>query len=221
MTYTLWQLIATLNEWFFPGSYLEKNYINICRCNNSSDFHDISLYHRHLHDVTGTSSCFWRIQPYIEFIDILVQANRFTLHQCIKINRFVCKIFAFRTQNDRLFLFRVLQADFEATSKVVSSVNMESSGGYDMWQNFMPIRVEQHSLIFSKISGYCVRVFYQKRRTHIFLCLVFDHDRLLRIPVTTIKSVPPLRYMFTRRVVLGQCLVLVSARSVKVTFSDF
>ena len=46
-----------LNEWFFPGRNLEKNYINICSGNNSSDFHYISLHHRH-HDVTGTSSCF-------------------------------------------------------------------------------------------------------------------------------------------------------------------
>ena len=84
----------------------KKNYINICSCNNSSDFHYISLHHRHLHDVTGTSSCFfffWRIQPYLEFIDICIQANRFSLHQCTKINRFVCKISAFRTKNDRSF----------------------------------------------------------------------------------------------------------------------
>ena len=58
MIYTLWQLIATQNECFFPGSDLEKNYINICSCNYSTDFHYISLHHRHLHDVTGTSSCF-------------------------------------------------------------------------------------------------------------------------------------------------------------------
>ena len=82
---------------------LEKNYINICSCNNSSDFHYISLHHRHLHDVTGISSCFWRIQPYLEFIDICTQANRLTLYQGTKINRFVCKISAFRTQNDRSF----------------------------------------------------------------------------------------------------------------------
>ena len=48
-----------LNEWFFPGCDLEKNYINICSCNNSSDFHYISLHHRHLQDVTGTSSFFF------------------------------------------------------------------------------------------------------------------------------------------------------------------
>ena len=104
MTYTLWELLATLNEWFFPGSNLEKNCINICSCNNSSDFHYISLHHRHLHDVTGTSSCFFlRIQPYFEFIDICIQANRLTLYQCTKINRFVCKVSAFRTQNNRSF----------------------------------------------------------------------------------------------------------------------
>ena len=60
--------------------------------------------------ITGTSTTsqappavFWRIQPYLEFIDICIQANRLTLHQCTKINRFVCKISAFRTNNDRSF----------------------------------------------------------------------------------------------------------------------
>ena len=46
-----------LNEWFFPGSNLEKNYISICSCNNSSDFYYISLHHKHFHNVSGTSSC--------------------------------------------------------------------------------------------------------------------------------------------------------------------
>ena len=53
--------------------------------------------HRHL------QLFFLRIQPYLEFIDICIQANRLTLYQCTKINRFICKISAFRTENDRSF----------------------------------------------------------------------------------------------------------------------
>ena len=34
---------------------------------------------------------------------ICIQTNRFTLYQCTKINRFLCKIFTFRTKNDRSF----------------------------------------------------------------------------------------------------------------------
>ena len=80
----------------------------------------------------------------------------FTLHQCTEINRFVCKRPAFRTQNDRSFSVSSTSADFEATSKVVSLVNMESSGGYAVLQNFMSLRVEQHFSIFNQLPGYFV-----------------------------------------------------------------
>ena len=49
---------------------------------------------------------------------------------------------------------------------------------------------------FHKLSGYCV--FYQKRRTPTFLCLVFDHHRQLRIChnhlISTSAEVPVIVY---------------------------
>ena len=81
--------------------------------------------------ITGTSMpsqappvVFQRTQTNFEFIDICIQASRFTLHQCTEINRFVCKIPAFRTKTIDLFLFLVLPTGFEATSKVIPLVNM-------------------------------------------------------------------------------------------------
>ena len=104
MTYTLWQLIATLNEWFFPGSDLEKNYTNICNCNNSLQIFTIFLY------ITGTSTtsqappavCL-KNPALFGVYRYLFSCKQVYLHHCTKINRFVCKISAFRTKNDRYF----------------------------------------------------------------------------------------------------------------------
>ena len=69
---------------------------------------------------------FSRIQPYLEFIDISIQASRFTLHQCTEM--FDVRYQHLIPKTIDLILFRVLWADFEATSKVVSLVNKESWG---------------------------------------------------------------------------------------------
>ena len=50
----------------------------------------------------------------------------------------------------------------------------------------MNIRVEQHFVIFTKLPGYSI--FYHEKRIPTFCCLMFDHHRQLRIPVTTFNQ---------------------------------
>ena len=132
--------------------------------------------------ITGTSmtsqappAVFWRIQPYLEFIDICIQASRFILPQCTKINIFVCKIPACRTKNDRSF--SVSSTSGWLRSHFKCRIFGKYGKFWGMWRvtKLYAYKSRIALLIFSKLSGYCV--FYQKRRTPTFLCLVFDHHR--------------------------------------------
>ena len=150
--------------------------INICSCNNSFW---ISLHisyitkTRHLQLLIEEYSLLWGLSA------IYIWNRSFTLRQFTWINGFVHR----KTSWPILFLLCVFSADFKDISAIVSLVYMQSSGRFDVWQNFMYIRVEKHCLILKKIL--CYYEFYQKRRILTFYCLNFDSHRHLWMPVTT------------------------------------